>query len=294
MLCSDGSLSDLERSDVAGEVKLDGTRAVLICRDGYFQIRNRYGVNYTRRLPEITFDAGKLKGDFILDGEVVYFDESGRAVFKGSQKRCATSNLRKVYQLKRQYPVVFLAFDIPMLNGDDLTKMKYLDRKAVLKDFLSKHKLTSIRYLPYSLEPKQLLEQVLKQKGEGIILKRVDSIYQRGVRSKDWLKVKLFKTAECLVVGYTAGESRRSKTFGSLVLSENGRYVGNVGSGFSDEELMEITKLLKSCPKIEPPFTIDEPYTAVKTNLIVQVRYFERTENGVFRHPSFIKPIHHS
>lgn len=132
--------------------------------------------------------------------------------------------------------------------------------------------LEHIHYVGYSEDPPRLFEDMVKLGGEGVIFRRLNSIYQEGVRSHDWLKIKRFQKAVCQVVGYTEGNSRRSNHFGSLVLAQNGKYVGNVGSGFSDHELRKLTAHVKNCPKINPPFTIDGPYTAVKTSLTVQVR----------------------
>jgi len=185
-----------------------------------------------------------------------------------------------------------MAFDILEWNGDDLRDKPYIFRKKALRRFLQGlETLRSIRYAMHSESPRQLFEDVISRGGEGVILKRLDSTYTEDYRSYNWLKVKLEQKAVCEVAGWTEGNNSRSGSFGSLVLMQNGKYVGNVGGGFTDQELAEIADHLKGCPSMPKPFLIDEPYTAVKTDMKVLVRYHKRTETGVFRFPVFLKVI---
>ena len=188
-----------------------------------------------------------------------------------------------------------MAFDILELNGENLRDQPYVTRKAVLKQFIrgletlrgAKH----IRYTEHSESPRLLFEDIIQLGGEGIILKRLDSSYSEDYRSHNWLKVKLEQKAVCEVAGWTEGNNSRSSSFGALVLMQDGKYVGNVGGGFSDQELVEIAAHLKSCSSMPKPFQIDEPYTAAKTDMKVLIRFHKRTENGVFRFPSFLKVV---
>jgi ATP-dependent DNA ligase len=89
------------------------------------------------------------------------------------------------------------------------------------------------------------------------------------------------------VAGYTAGSGARSSTFGALVLTKNGKFVGCVGSGFNGWELRQIKGKLDAASRIPRPFEIDEPWTAVDAKLQVIVKYYKHTENGVMRFPVF-------
>ena len=290
MLCQTGQPSDLHRAGWVSEIKFDGTRAFLIKTGSSFDIQNRRGVLYTHRLPEITQEAKNIEGTYTLDGELCYFNHHGISEFTPCQRRCSTQNRSKIMPLLRQYPLNFVAFDILECNGEDFRKTPYWARKEMLDNFFFVNpRLNAILYAEHSEEPQLHFESIMKLGGEGIILKRLDSYYYEGVRSHDWLKVRQFHTAICDVEGYTEGNNQRSDYFGSLVLSQNGKYVGNCGGGFSDQALAQLTHHLKRCPQTTPPFAIDEHYTAVKTDLQVQVRYFQRTENGVFRFPSYLK-----
>jgi ATP-dependent DNA ligase len=84
---------------------------------------------------------------------------------------------------------------------------------------------------------------------EGVIAKRLDSPYQPGVRSRDWVKVKRVARQELVVGGWMPGKGKRGESIGALLggVHEDGgrlRYVGRVGSGFSDSELQRLSGLL--------------------------------------------------
>jgi len=89
MLCHKGTENDLGRVGWVAEVKYDGTRALLIKSEDGFMIQNRRGINYTRRLPEITEEAENIPGTFILDGEICCFNSDGVSVFTPCQSYSA-------------------------------------------------------------------------------------------------------------------------------------------------------------------------------------------------------------
>jgi bifunctional non-homologous end joining protein LigD len=140
---------------------------------------------------------------------------------------------------------------------------------------------------------------------EGIIAKKVDSIYVPGIRSKDWLKIKTEKRQEAIIGGYTKNENT-SKQFSALLLGvyENGELVsiGPVGTGFTDKlqtEILEKCKPLVTpvCPFREVPdynkpsrFRPNPPkatVTWVNPVLVCEISYREKTKDGAIRHPSF-------
>jgi len=293
MLCQKGTESSLDRDGWVSETKYDGTRALLIKTETEFKVQNRNGVNYTRRLPEITQESKDVPGTFTVDGEICFFNDEGISLFTPCQRRCSTQDLGKIWYLTTKIPLVFVAFDILELNGVDLRSEPYLVRKRALKQFIqgletlrgAKH----ISYAEHSNSPRKMFEDIIQRGGEGIILKQVDSPYREDYRSYNWLKLKLEQKTTCDVAGFTEGENSRSRTFGALVLTQNGQYVGKVGGGFSDHKLVEIAAHLKSCPSMPRPFTIDNPYTAVKTDMKVLVRYHKRTPDNIFRFAVFLK-----
>ena len=141
-----------------------------------------------------------------------------------------------------------------------------------------------------------LFETVLARDMEGVICKRVDSAYTPGARSRSWLKVKVVQSDEFLVGGWMPGEGRRADRIGSLLLgTPDGAggldYVGNVGTGFTDAELARLEARLGPCRRDTSPFTGGgTPKRAsvfVEPELVVEVEFTERTDEGILRHPSY-------
>ena len=289
MLAETGDLLDLRRHGYAAELKLDGTRALVIKENGKVRVQNREGIDYTRRLQEVVVSASKISGDFIIDGEVICLDQQGRNDFVACQRRCSTQDLAGIYFLMHQHPAYFYAFDILSLNGEDLTDLQYIERKQVLKGLLSQP-TESIRYLPHRFDLEEFFEEIRQQEGEGVMLKDIQSIYEPG-RSSSWLKVKNWRTMEACVMGYTAGKNARSRYFGSLVLARDGRFCGRVGSGFTEVQLRSYTNLMKNSPQVPRPFEIRDPYVAVKTDLKVEVKFYQLTKDRVMRFPVFLRSL---
>ncbi|MEM3361626.1 MAG: hypothetical protein QXV85_10530 [Candidatus Bathyarchaeia archaeon] len=149
-----------------------------------------------------------------------------------------------------------------------------------------------IQFVQYRRDVERAWLEVVEQQREGLILKDFNSRYALGERSWSWLKIKNWRTEECLVVGYCP--SSKGRQFGSLVLADprDGSFRGCVGSGFNDYEMAKIWEILSHSPETEKPYPetlVGEPYIAVKANLKVLVKYYETTENGHLRHPVFIK-----
>lgn len=290
MLCQTGSLKNLERSGFVGEEKYDGTRVLIIKKDGRVKLQNRLGIDYTNRLAEFVEAAQRISGEFILDGEAVYINPSGKVELTPCQRRCATQDLGAQMFLRRKYPLVFKAFDIIMLNGVGVSHLPYIERKTLLSKVVPL--AGTIEYVPFRVDVKGFFEEVKARGDEGIIIKRVDSRYEAGERSFNWLKIKNWKEEVCRVVGYTPGKNARSPFFGALVLAtEDGRFRGCVGSGFDEWMLRRLKDIFSSAPKTAPPFDIGEPYTAVNVDLKVEVQYYKATEEGVLRFPVFRRTV---
>ncbi|RYF84401.1 MAG: DNA ligase D, partial [Chitinophagaceae bacterium] len=129
---------------------------------------------------------------------------------------------------------------------------------------------------------------------EGIMAKRKSAPYRSGTRTKDWYKIKLETRHEALICGYTKkrGTDRR---FSSLLLgfpNENGlQYIGAVGTGFSAKQQEEILRKLKPLATSKSPFftqpILKDDAQWVRPQLVCEVKYTERTKDGLMRHPSF-------
>jgi bifunctional non-homologous end joining protein LigD len=147
---------------------------------------------------------------------------------------------------------------------------------------------------------KMYFKKIGKKGGEGVILKERKSPYREGERTSEWLKVKHWKSDEAVVVGYTEGKGARAKTFGSLVLAQKGRngkwrYVGKA-SGFNQEEMEKLQRRMRKLETDKPPITdprqVDNVQAWVKPEIVVEVKYYEKSKNGLFRFPDFLRVRH--
>ena len=301
MLAHRGNLGVLQRSDMVGEAKLDGTRCHIRKTPTGLEMWSRnsrdstYSVNYAElhNLPEVEHDIRNLKCKSVwLDVELVWFNKFGRSIMRGSQVRCGTKRRDAVLEKMMIYPIKAMAFDLLELNGEDYAKQPFTIRKGILEEFLAEQKnLDSLRYLGYTFDKRELWEHMISMGGEGIMVKTLRGIYEFR-RSREWLKLKNEKIAIKQVVGYTLGKNARAPYFGSLVLmNPDGTYCGNVGGGFNREELEWWTQQLLSARRVDKPFPnseVGDKYIAIKIPIKVKVRYFEVTSRGILRFPVYM------
>lgn len=281
-----GDSKDLARSGKAAEEKFDGTRAFIIKEEGKVRIQNRDGIDYSHRLPELVAAPKMIKGDFTIDGEIVYIDPvTGKVEFTPCQRRCSTTDLGKIFYLKVRYPIVFEAWDVLKIGSRFTEDLPYLERKELLRKLIPEGDAV-MRYVPHRFDVDVFWEEVKQRGEEGLVLKDVNSRYEFR-RSYKWLKVKNWREDVYDVVGFTKGKGLRQLSFGALVLAKDGVYRGLAGSGPNTAEIMRIQNILEKAPRASRPFEIGQSYTPVETSLRVEVKFYKLTESGVMRWPVF-------
>jgi len=132
---------------------------------------------------------------------------------------------------------------------------------------------------------------------EGIMAKRKASIYHAGRRSDEWLKIKHVQTAEFVIGGHTEGKGARRDQFGALVLGvwedDKLRAVGNVGSGFDDATLAQLTELLKTKRTAKMPFDVKPEAEGkilwTKPELVAEVQFAGWTDAGLSARPGLLE-----
>jgi bifunctional non-homologous end joining protein LigD len=271
----------------AHEVKFDGYRALAYVRGGDCTLLSRNDNDLTARFPDVAKAIAKAvkSPNAVVDGEVCRTDSSGRTSFSELQRGTGA--------------LVFYAFDLLELDGEPKLDLPLRERKAQLRKLLDR-RVKTITYSE-SFDDGDALFEVARERGlEGVIAKRLDSAYQEGKRTRDWLKVKTESNEEFVVAGYTRGSGRRAGTFGSLVLAVNEgdqlRYVGNVGTGFDDAEIRKLLQLLKPLQRDTSPFAVEPKLPRVRKGdvrwvepqLVAQVRFGEWTHDGHLRHPAYL------
>ncbi|MBA2780742.1 DNA ligase D [Billgrantia kenyensis] len=270
------------------EIKLDGYRLLARIEKGKVRLITRNGKDWTRRFPEIARALEPLPVDSaLLDGEVVAMGKDGVSRFGELQEALSSGRTsRLVYQL----------FDLPHLDGHDLSDVPLLERKHTLAALLQAAELPedTIRYSDHlDAQGQAFHERACLMGLEGIICKRADSPYQQK-RSRDWLKVKCVSHEEFVVGGYTEPGGSRSG-FGSLLMGAYGKqgliYAGRVGTGFSHRLLEQLGAILDELEVKRSPFHGSVPDSRavhwVRPELVIEVEFTERTRDGRLRHPAF-------
>lgn len=229
------------------ELKLDGVRVLATRQGDRVQLSYRTGRSAAESFPEIVRALQTLYLDrFVLDGEIVAFDERGKPNFQRLAKRFSVSRPFEVKVAMAEISAVYLVFDVLRVGELDVTGLPLLERKRLLRQLVTGKGL--VRYLDHIEERGKMLFELCEKQGlEGVISKIKTSRYQPGERTLDWVKHKREEEALFVVVGWVKGKGHRVD-LGALELgSYRGDtlvYRGRVGSGFSDAELAEFIAVL--------------------------------------------------
>ncbi|OLB37000.1 MAG: DNA ligase D [Acidobacteria bacterium 13_2_20CM_57_17] len=274
------------------EIKWDGVRALARIENGDLTLRSRNSIDITQRYPEMaSLPTALAARDAILDGEIVALDAQGRGDFERLQERMHVRAPSE--NLVAQIPVVYFAFDLLYCDGYDLREAPLLERKQLLQRLL--YTSERFRYADHQLEHGRELFDLAAQNGlEGIVAKRADCPYVSD-RSSYWVKLKITKTVDAVVGGWT--EARTSALpLGSLLLGlyqgKKLRFIGHVGSGFDAKKLKELSSRLNelapsACPFDAVPETNEKP-SWVSPALVARVKFGGWTQERALRHPVFI------
>ena len=281
-------------ADWVHEVKFDGYRLLAFLNDGAVRLRTRNGNDWTDKFPSLRTAIASLEAtDAVLDLEAVVIDAAGRTSFQGLQH--ALGEERGAAEINGY------VFDLLHLDGKDIRRETLLDRKKKLLDLLKKSK--EPKFLHYSEHidghGAEMLQKSCGLGLEGIISKQASASYQGG-RQRTWLKAKCILRQEFIILGYS-GPKKGDRALGALYLGyykdKNLAYAGKVGTGFTMKDAIEIQKRLSGLArkdavlkKADMTEVFRAEYDAVqwvKPELLCEVAFTERTENGHIRHPSF-------
>ena len=284
MLATLGSVDRMTAAQWAFEGKFDGYRMLVEVSHGTLHLLTRNGRDVTGEYPQLQSLAAALADhDVVLDGEVVALDGHGVPIFSEMQNRARATRIE------------FWAFDILSLDGRSLVRVKYRDRRRLLEAFAAGTDLI----VPPLLDGDgpEALAYSRKRKWEGVVAKKWDSTYQLGRRSSAWIKDKNWNTQEAVIGGWRKGEGGRTSGIGALLLGipEHGglRFIGRVGTGFTDKDLASLKAILAPLHTDQSPFQPPLPrqetkdVTYVRPELVGEVRYSEMTSDGRLRHPSW-------
>ncbi|MEV4667889.1 non-homologous end-joining DNA ligase [Microbacterium sp. LWO12-1.2] len=278
------------------EVKWDGIRAVGTWSNGRMLLHARSGIDITARYPELTADGAPFlpASDAVVDGEIVAFDPQGRPSFSLLQNRMHLTRPREIEREVVRTPIVYLLFDLLRLDGHDLTDMPLRQRRTLLHDLAEG--LDAPVQIPPVFDDVDAALAASREFGlEGVVAKDPSSRYRPGQRSPSWLKLKHTLMQEAVIVGIRPGKGDRESTLGSLLLAVPDvaggalRYVGRVGTGFTERSLRDLLARLEplrvdAAPLEGVPALDASDALWVRPELVGEVEFANWTPDGVLRH----------
>ncbi|WP_270366026.1 non-homologous end-joining DNA ligase [Microbacterium algeriense] len=280
------------------EVKWDGIRAIGTWADGRMLLHARRGTDITARYPELTADGAPFLpvSDAVVDGEIVAFDAQSRPSFSLLQNRMHLTRPREIEREVVRTPIVYMLFDLLRLDGHDLTGLPLRERRTLLEDVVAG--LDAPVQVPPVFDDVDAALAASREFGlEGVVAKDPSSRYRPGQRSPSWLKLKHTRMQEAVIVGIRPGKGGRESTLGSLLLAvpeESAgrralRYVGRVGTGFTDRILRDLLDRLEPLRVPKAPLDgVPAPDASdalwVRPELVGEVEFANWTPDGVLRH----------
>ena len=270
------------------EIKLDGYRLMArVDAKGKATLHTRNALDWSKRFPTLVraFEGLDQRNAWI-DGELVALDARGLPSFEALQRAIADNDTGAL---------VYFAFDLPFVDGEDWRASPLSQRRARLEAIVSDPR-DNIRLSQVFDAPPSRLAAASKAAGlEGLMGKRVDAPY-RGGRSDAWVKLKHGHHEEFVIAGFTPGDGMREKTFGALVLAQHDdhgllRHAGNVGSGFDEDTLEALSARLRRLrvkrPVLDDPNKDLKDVIWVRPELVAQISFAGRSRDGRVKHAVF-------
>ena len=277
------------------EVKWDGYRALALKHGDSVRLLSLKNKSLSADFPDVVTAVSGLSADTVLlDGEVVAVNAEGKPSFQMLQNRGSAG---------RDWHIVYYAFDLLKLEGEDLRSLPLLERKERLRDVVAG---SNVRYsAQLEGDPEAVVASIQNAGLEGVMAKRRNSKYLKNTRSPDWLKLRLGLAQEFVIGGYNPD----GETFQSLLVGyyEGAKliFAGKVRQGFDPSSRRKLFETLAPLATAKCPFAnlpsskkshFGEGVTAedmkklkwLKPKLVAQVRFAEWTTYGLLRHATFL------
>ena len=277
------------------ELKLDGYRAIAFKQNGAVQLRSRNDHSFNGRYPAVVKALGKLPEDTVIDGEIVAFDQEGRPSFNALQNYGSSPA-----------PVVYYVFDVMVLGGEDVKREPLERRRQLLVERVLPKLPEPVRYsAPLDADLPVLIQSVKVHGFEGLVAKRRASVYEPGLRSGAWRKMRVNRGQEFVIGGYTRGTT----TFDALIFGyydgDDLIYVARTRNGFTPAARTQLFRKFKGleiddCPFVNLPETSSGRWGQgltkakmaecqwLKPVLVGQFEFLEWTADNHLRHSKFV------
>jgi len=276
------------------EVKWDGYRALGLKHGQNARLLSLKDKNLTSDFPAVAEAVRSIHaGTASIDGEIVAVDSNGCPSFQALQNRAS---------LRRDWQIVYYAFDLLNFEGEDWTKKPLAERKEKLRKILQG---SDVRYnANLSGSPKEILRTIESARLEGIIAKKRNSLYRVGTRVTTWLKFKINKGQELVIGGYKPDAASFQSVLVGYYEAKKLLFAGKVRQGFNPYVRAKLLAAMRpylttKCPFANLPssrtshfgegITTEEMKELcwLKPKLVAQISFTEWTNYGLLRHATF-------
>lgn len=280
------------------EIKWDGIRAIVHISQGRVKVISRNLRDITNQYPELAkLGETSASRSLILDGEIVAFAADGRPSFASLQHRMGLASSKRITIMMEKVPVTLVIFDLLQVDDTSMLKQPYTERRRRLQELA----LTGPCWQTPGYTIGQGAEMLATSRSlglEGIIAKKLDSLYLPGKRPGTWLKIKNQQRQELVIGGWVPGQGAREGQIGALLVGyydtvkdkRKFQYAGAVGTGFTRKSLAHLIALLEPLKIDDNPFSERPPQKEayfVQPKLVGEFEFTEWTPNDTLRHPSF-------
>ena len=268
------------------EIKFDGYRVQMRIENGDVTLKTRKGLDWTPKFGAIA-KAARALPDGIVDGEIVALDHRGSPDFAGLQAALSDG---------KTDDLIFFAFDLLFLRGQDLRQQSLVDRKQALKGLIEKaygKDLTEIRYVEhFESGGEAVLKSACRMSLEGIVSKQASARYASG-RTDSWTKAKCRAGHEVVIGGWNSNGTQFRSLMAGVYRGDHLVYVGNVGTGYGAEKVLRLMPKLKAAASETNPFGgKDAPRKKagmhwLKPELVAEIEFAGFTGGGMIRQAAF-------
>jgi len=271
------------------EYKWDGIRGQIIKRQGEVYIWSRGEELVTQQFPEIVESIQKLKGDFVIDGEILAIKDNAVLLFNDLQKRLNRKNVTK--KLVEDIPVGLYVYDLLEMDGKDMRSTSQAERRRQLEVLLSHNQSENIQIsqlidFQHWESLHDIRENSRQFNSEGLMLKKKEAPYHVGRKKGDWWKWKVDPlTIDAVMIYAQKGSGRRSSKYTdytfAVKVDEQFVTIAKAYSGLTDKEITEISRWVN-----QNAIEKFGPVRTVKPELVFEIAfegiaYSKRHKSGV-------------
>lgn len=281
------------------EVKYDGFRALLKMDDQNIEMISRNGKDLLAQFPEAIQFYNQQKQvltpyfPIIFDGELTILENQSKSDFSLMQTRGRLRSEKRINEMKESNHSTFLAFDLLMVKGKLITEQPFYKRKDWLVKLMENSLLPLqpdpynhlfIQLIPCTKNFHSIWDHVLKNDGEGIIAKQINSKWIEGKRTTQWIKYKNWKKVQCFV---TAFEKKNNYFHVAVYDQTNIIPIGLFKNGMNQEETSALINVMKKNAIEET-----ERFIYVAPSICIELHYLQFYE-GSLREPFFSRFLFH-